>query len=177
MRKRLFLVSHPYFNESQKIKNIFHFLKQQEIKYKSDVKVVLLESFYPGDTLTEKRLNNRFSTEQKWFNTYEEIIFVFPMHLFNLTPKLKEFLNVVFYKFNFNNEKSMFKGKTFRVVSTMNLDKSNFSKEGVVGFDLDTLFSSFQAIANVSGAKYLPCICGNNEEKIIEELTTKIFAR
>ena len=83
--KTLVIVSHPYPEQSNAIKAL-----QAVAEQSADVTVRNLESLYGSDLAAFD-----MAAEQRAAEDADRLVFLFPIHWFNLTPMLKAYLNAV----------------------------------------------------------------------------------
>lgn len=143
--KTLVIVSHPYFERS-------HFIKalQQTAESLPNVTVRNLESLYGHDV---KAFD--IAAEQQAHEAADRIMYLFPVHWFNLTPMLKAYLNEVWaYGWAFGSGTAL-KGKTLQLVVTAGGSEQNYQ----AGFDsMDTVLMPMKISADYVGMQYLPAL-------------------
>lgn len=143
--KTLIVVSHPYPEQSHTIKSL-----EQTARSFSDVEVRNLESLYGND------LNNfDVRAEQIVHEAADRVIYMFPVHWFNLTPMLKAYMNTVWaYGWAFGPEGTALKGKQFQVVATAGAAEFTYSHEGIIECTMDEVLSPLKASAKYVGMNY-----------------------
>ena len=105
--KTLLIVSHPYPEQSQVIQAL-----QQTAASLPNVTVRNLETLYGHDTTAFD-----VAAEQQAHEGVERVVYLFPIHWFNLTPMLKAYLNQVWsYGWAFGPEGHALRGKQMQVV-------------------------------------------------------------
>ena len=143
--KTLVIVSHPYPDQSSAIKSL-----QQTAENLSDVTVRNLESLYGSD------INNfDIAAEQKAHEEADRIVYLFPIHWFNLTPMLKAYLNQVWaYGWAFGPNGIALKNKEMQVVTTAGASEHTYSAEGLIRSSMDEVLTPMKASAFYVGMKY-----------------------
>lgn len=143
--KTLIVVSHPYPEQSHTIKSL-----EQTARSFSDVEVRNLESLYGND------LNNfDVRAEQIAHEAADRVIYMFPIHWFNLTPMLKAYMNAVWaYGWAFGPDGTALKGKNFQVVATAGATAFTYSHAGIIECTMDEVLSPLKASAKYVGMNY-----------------------
>lgn len=160
--KTLVIVSHPYPDNSTAIKSLTK--ASMDV---SDVTVRNLESLYGNDM-------NKIdvAAEQAACEGMDRIVFMFPVHWFNLTPMLKAYLNAVWsYGWAFGPEGTALTGKEMLVVTTAGATEHTYSEEGLVQSTIQEVLTPMKASALYVGMKYLEPLSffeamGASEEKL-----------
>lgn len=143
--KTLVIVSHPYPEQSGTIKAL-----QQTAETTADVTVRNLEALYGSDI-------NGFdiAAEQKAAEAVDRIVFLFPIHWFNLTPMLKAYLNRVWtYGWAFGPNGTALKGKEMQLVVSAGAGAYTYSAEGIIHSSMDEVLTPMKASAYYIGMKY-----------------------
>ncbi len=145
--KTLVIVSHPYFERSSAIRAL-----QQVAGKVADVTVRNLESIYGSKTSAFD-----VATEQRAMEAADRIVFLFPIHWFNMTPMLKAYLNEVWtYGWAFGPDGTALKGKTLQAVVTAGGSEHTYSAEGLIESTIDEVLTPLKASALYVGMTYLP---------------------
>jgi glutathione-regulated potassium-efflux system ancillary protein KefF len=145
--KTLVIVSHPYFARSNAIKAV-----QQAVESLPGVTVRNLEALY-GDYPAAFDI----AAEQAAVEAAERIVFLFPIHWFNLTPMLKAYLNEVWsYGWAFGPNGTALKGKTLQAVVTAGASEHTYSAEGLIESSIEEVLTPLKASALYVGMTYLP---------------------
>lgn len=160
--KTLVIVSHPYPDQSVATKAL-----QQIAENTPNVTVRNLESLYGSDI-------NGFdvAAEQKAHEEADRIVYLFPIHWFNLTPMLKAYLNKVWsYGWAFGPNGTALKNKEMQVVATAGASEHTYSAEGMIRSSMDEVLTPMKASAYYVGMKYNKPLAfyeamGANEETI-----------
>ena len=143
--KTLVIVSHPYPDQSVTIKAL------QAIAEKTpNVIVRNLESLYGNNTEAFD-----IATEQKAQEEADRIVFLFPIHWFNLTPMLKAYLNQVWsYGWAFGPNGHALKNKEMQVVTAAGANEYTYSSNGLIQSTMDAVLTPMKASALYVGMKY-----------------------
>lgn len=145
--KTLVIVSHPYFERSAAIKAL-----QQVAGKLPDVTMRNLESIYGNKTAAFD-----VAAEQRAVEAADRIVFLFPIHWFNMTPMLKAYLNEVWtYGWAFGPNGTALKGKTLQAVVTAGASEHTYSAEGLIESSIDEVLTPLKASALYVGMRYLP---------------------
>ncbi|AUH01920.1 flavodoxin family protein [Prodigiosinella confusarubida] len=143
--KTLVIVSHPYPEQSIATKAL-----QQIAEKTVDATVRNLEALYGSDI-------NGFdvAAEQKAAEAADRIVFLFPVHWFNLTPMLKAYLNRVWtYGWAFGPNGIALKDKEMQIVVTAGANEFTYSEEGIIRSTMAEVLSPMKASALYIGMKY-----------------------
>lgn len=142
--KTLVIVSHPYPEQSTAVMAL-----QQAAQQQDDVTVRNLETLYGGDL---SRID--VVAEQKAAEQVDRILFLFPIHWFNLTPMLKAYLNAVWaYGWAFGGGSAL-KGKEMQVVVTAGASAFTYSAGGLIKSSMEEVLTPMKASAYYVGMKY-----------------------
>ncbi|WP_312655420.1 NAD(P)H-dependent oxidoreductase [Kluyvera ascorbata] len=142
--KTLVIVSHPYPEQSTAIKAL-----QQAAERQDNVTVRNLESLYGSDM-------SRFdmAAEQQAAEQADRIVFLFPIHWFNLTPMIKAYLNQVWsYGWAFGSEWKL-KGKEMQIVVTAGATAFTYTSDGVIKSSMEEVLTPMKASAYYIGMQY-----------------------
>lgn len=145
--KTLVIVSHPYFDRSTVVKAL-----QVAAEDLPNVTVRNLETIYGSDT-------GAFDVagEQKAVEAADRVVFLFPIHWFNLTPMLKAYLNETWtYGWAFGPNGTALRGKELKVVVSAGASKETYSADSFIQSDMDHVLTPFKASALYNGMIYLP---------------------
>lgn len=143
--KTLVIVSHPYPEQSVAIKAL-----QQIAEHTPDVTVRNLEAIY-GNNINGFDL----AAEQKAQESADRIVYLFPIHWFNLTPMLKAYLNIVWsYGWAFGPNGVALKDKEMQVVVTAGAREFTYSAEGLIRSNMEEVLTPMKASALYVGMKY-----------------------
>ena len=170
--KTLVIVSHPYPEKSFAINKL-----SQITATLPEVTVRDLESLYGNDI-------NKFdvNAEQAAADAADRIVFMFPVHWFNLTPMLKAYLNEVWtYGWAFGPEGHALKGKEMLVVTTAGASQYTYSIEGLIESTIEAVLTPMKASALYVGMNYSQPLAfyeamGASPEKL-EEMQAALLAR
>lgn len=143
--KTLVIVSHPYPEQSHVVKAL-----QLTIEQLPNVVVRNLESLYGNDL---KGFD--IAAEQAASDAADRIVFLFPIHWFNLTPMLKAYLNEVWtYGWAFGPEGTALQGKEMLVVATAGAAEHTYSQSGLIRSTMDDVLTPLKASALYVGMEY-----------------------
>ena len=145
--KTLVVVSHPYPDQSTAIKALQTAAAQCE-----EVAVRNLEQLYGADI-------DAFDVEaeQGAAEAADRIVFLFPIHWFNLTPMLKAYLNQVWsYGWAFGPNGNALRGKPLQLVVTAGATAHTYSAAGLIGSSMEEVLTPLKASALYVGMHYLP---------------------
>lgn len=143
--KTLVIVSHPYPEQSHAIKAL-----QSAAEQGTNVEVRNLEALYGNDL-------NGFDVEaeQKAHQGVDRVVYLFPVHWFNLTPMLKAYLNQVWaYGWAFGPNGTALKGKEMQVVVTAGAAEHTYSETGLVKSTIDEVLTPMKASALYVGMRF-----------------------
>ncbi|AIR70953.1 NAD(P)H-dependent oxidoreductase [Dickeya fangzhongdai] len=162
--KTLIIVSHPYQERSTIIKAL-----QQAAEAQDNVEVRNLEALY-GDNVSGFDI----AREQASYHGADRIVFIYPIHWFNLTPMLKAYLNEVWaYGWAFGPGGNALKDKELLVVTSAGASEHTYSHQGLVQSTIGDVLTPMKATALYVGMKYLEpvsfhSVMGASDEKIAE---------
>lgn len=143
--KTLVIVSHPYPEQSQAIKAL-----QTVAEQRTDVEVRNLEALYGNDLGSFD-----VAAEQKAHQGVDRVVYLFPVHWFNLTPMLKAYLNQVWaYGWAFGPNGTALKGKEMQVVVTAGATEYTYSDAGLVKSTIDEVLTPMKASALYVGMHF-----------------------
>lgn len=143
--KTLVIVSHPYPDQSRVIMAL-----QKLAENTPDMRVRNLEALYGKDTEAFD-----VAAEQQAHEGVDRVIYLFPIHWFNLTPMLKAYLNKVWsYGWAFGPGGSALKGKEMLVVVSAGATEHTYSAEGLVQSSIGAVLMPMKASALYVGMTY-----------------------
>ncbi|WP_316675901.1 NAD(P)H-dependent oxidoreductase [uncultured Tolumonas sp.] len=143
--KTLVIVLHPYPDRSNAIKSL-----ENIVQGLPGVTVRNLESLY-GDDISQFDV----AAEQAAYEGVERVIFMFPIHWFNLTPMLKAYLNAVWsYGWAFGPEGTALKNKEMLVITTAGATQFTYSKDGLINSTIDEVLTPMKSSALYVGMTY-----------------------
>lgn len=145
----LVITSHPYPENSVIIKTM-----QDALSPLPNVTVRNLESLYGHDTNSID-----VAAEQAAYEGVDRVIFMFPIHWFNLTSMLKAYLNSVWsYGWAFGNGGSALVGKSLQVVTSAGASEHTYSATGLIESTMEQVLTPLKASALYVGMNYEPHI-------------------
>lgn len=139
--KTLVIASHPYPEHS-----VINKALQQVLENTDEVTVRNLESLYGNDMSAID-----VEAERKAYEDVDRVIYMFPIHWFNLTPMLKAYFNEVWFQW----APQALKGKKMLVVVTAGANEQSYSHEGNIGLTIGEVLAPMRASANYVGMTYL----------------------
>lgn len=143
--KTLVIVSHPYPEQSQVIKTL-----QQTAETLPNVHVRNLETLY-GNDITAFDVE----AEQKAHVGVDRVVYLFPIHWFNLTPMLKAYLNQVWsYGWAFGTEGTALQGKEMQVIVSAGATAHTYSAKGLIHSSINEVLTPMKASAYYVGMSY-----------------------
>lgn len=143
--KTLVIVSHPYPEQSKVIMAL-----QKAAERSPDVIVRNLETLYGNDTEAFD-----IAAEQQAHVGVDRVVYLFPIHWFNLTPMLKAYLNKVWsYGWAFGPGGTALKGKEMQVVVSAGASEHTYSAEGLVQSTIAEVLTPMKASALYVGMTY-----------------------
>ena len=143
--KTLVIVSHPYPEQSHAIKAL-----QTAAEQRADVEVRNLEALYGNDLSSFD-----VEAEQRAHQDVDRVVYLFPVHWFNLTPMLKAYLNQVWaYGWAFGPNGTALKGKEMQVVVTAGATEHTYSDVGLVKSTIDEVLTPMKASALYVGMRF-----------------------
>ncbi|MDW6002557.1 NAD(P)H-dependent oxidoreductase [Vibrio mangrovi] len=144
--KTLVIVSHPYADQSNVIKSL-----EKVALDTTDVTVRNLDAIY-GKNVS----NFDIAAEQAAYENMDRIVYLFPIHWFNITPMLKAYLNEVWtYGWAFGPEGEALKGKEMLVVTCAGASESTYTPAGLVQSTIKDVLTPMKASALYVGMKYI----------------------
>lgn len=143
--KTLVIVSHPYPEQSKAIKTL-----EAAVKDLPQVTVRNLESLYGSNTS-----GFDVAAEQAAYEGVDRVVYMFPVHWFNLTPMLKAYLNEVWtYGWAFGPNGKALQGKEMLVVTTTGASEFTYSAAGLVQSTIEEVLTPMKASALYVGMQY-----------------------
>ena len=143
--KTLLIVSHPYPEQSQVIKAL-----QQTAEALPNVTVRNLEALYGHDTSAFD-----VAAEQRAHEGVDRVVYLFPIHWFNVTPMLKAYLNQVWsYGWAFGPDGKALQGKQMQVVVSAGATAHTYSEDGLIQSTVQEVLTPMKASALYVGMPY-----------------------
>ena len=139
--RTLVIASHPYPERSVVNKALHQVVEDMDgVVYRN------LESIYGNDV---KAID--VAAERKAYEGVDTVVYIFPIHWFNLTPMLKAYFNEVWFQWG----PQALKGKKMLVVVTAGGSESFYSRSGELGLTIDEILTPMKACARYVGMTYL----------------------
>ncbi|WP_419343957.1 NAD(P)H-dependent oxidoreductase [Campylobacter fetus] len=143
--KTLIILSHPDIENGVFNKK----LRNEVLKNTSYVQIHELYKVYTGFDFDIKK-------EQKLLESYEKIIFQFPLYWYSCPPLLKKYFDDIFeHGWAYGSNADKLKGKIFGLCISAGGSKQDFDKSGEVGFSMEEILTPFKATAKFVGAKFM----------------------
>ncbi|KFZ42249.1 general stress protein [Anoxybacillus flavithermus] len=171
--KTLVIVAHPRIDESRVNRAWVERLKKQP-----NVTVHELYKNYPNGNINIER-------EQRLLIEHDRIVFQFPFYWYSSPSLLKEWQDVVLsYGFAYGSEGNKLHGKDFVIAVSTGGPEGAYRAGGYNHYTMSELLRPFQAMANLTGMRYLPSFhlhgartltneqIAESAEKLIEHITT-----
>lgn len=145
--KLLVIVSHPNFEQSSVTRALKHVAESHP-----GSTVRHLEALYGNDP---SRID--VAKEQAAHEGVDQVVYLFPIHWFNLTPMLKSYLNLVWtYGWAFGPGSNALRGKAMQVVVSAGADAHTYTHQGLIRSTMDEVLTPMKASALYVGMRYLP---------------------
>lgn len=141
----LIIASHPYPDRTVFNKALWEVARQADrVEFKN------LEMTY-GDKVRGLDFGIDVDAERKAYEGKDLVVFIFPIHWFNLTPLLKAYMNEVWTQW----APTALKGKRMLVVVTAGAGEGSYLHQGNVGLTISEVLAPMRASANYAGMTYL----------------------
>lgn len=157
--KTLVIVAHPNMANSVVNKMWVDRLHQEE-----DITVHDLYAAYPDKQINVER-------EQQLLLEHERIVFQFPLYWYSSPSLLKEWQDVVLtYGWAYGSQGTKLHGKGFGLAMSTGGPEAAYQAGGYNHYSLSELTKPFQAMANLTGMRFLPTFAAqgvrvlNNEQ-------------
>jgi len=138
--RTLIVASHPYPERSVVNKALW------EVAQKAKGTLFRnLESEYGDNTRAFDR-----AAERKLYEQMERLVFIFPIHWFNLTPMLKAYMNEIWG----SGAPPELRGKELLAVVTTAGGAEAYSSDGRLGFTIEEVLTPLRASANYTLTYY-----------------------
>ncbi|TDN79346.1 glutathione-regulated potassium-efflux system ancillary protein KefF [Salegentibacter sp. 24] len=141
LKKTLVIASHPYPDKSVINKALWQTVQELDgVVYRN------LESLYGND------INGiDVEAERKAYDGIDRVVYMYPIHWFNLTPMLKAYFNQVWYQW----APKTLEGKEMLVVVTAGADEKAYSHEGRIGSTMEEILTPMKVCSKYVGMEYL----------------------
>lgn len=142
----LVILAHPHIEDSKINKR----WKQELLKYSDEITIHEIYKEYPNWSIDVLK-------EQKLIETYDNIIFQFPLYWYSYPPLLKKWLDDIFtHGWAYGSKGDKLKGKKFGIAMSIGDKKENYLPTGSVTFTVDEIITPFKASTVHVGAIALP---------------------
>lgn len=139
--KVLVIASHPFPEKS-----VINKALQESVKNMDNVIYRNLETLY-GNDITAIDIE----AERRAYEGVDTVVYMFPIHWFNLTPMLKAYQNAVWFQWGPQH----LKDKKMLVVVTAGATEKDYSRDGKIGLTIEEILAPMHASANYLGMTYL----------------------
>ena len=136
----LIVASHPYPDRSVVNKALWEVAQKAEGAMFRNLESVHGDNLRGFDRAAERRLYERM----------QRLVFIFPIHWFNLTPMLKAYMNEIWG----SGPPPELRGKELLVVTTTAGGEDAYSSRGRLGFTIEEVLTPLRASANYTGMKF-----------------------
>lgn len=144
--KTLVILAHPSM-ESSRVNQRW---KEELLKYPDEICLHEVYKEYPGWSIDVPR-------EQHLMESYNQVIFQFPLYWYSYPPLLKKWFDDVFaYGWAYGANGNKLQGKKLGLAMSIGDKKENYRPEGSVSFTVDDVITPFKASAKHVGASALP---------------------
>lgn len=160
--KTLVILAHPTIVDSKINKR----WKQELLQYPDEITIHELYKEYPDGNINVLK-------EQKLLESYDNIIFQFPLYWYSYPSLLKKWLDEVFtHGWAYGSKGDKLKGKKFGIAMSIGDKKDNYLPSGSVTFTVDEVIIPFKATAIHVGAILMPhfAIFGASYQATEEEI-------
>lgn len=160
--KTLVIAAHPNLSGSNVNKTWMNHLNREE-----DVTVHDLYSEYPDFKIDMER-------EQKLLLEHDRIVFQFPFYWYSSPSLLKEWQDeVLAYGWAYGSQGTKLHGKEFMLAVSTGGPEAAYQSGGYNHYSMSELFKPFQAMANLTGMRFLPAFVEHgvrmlNQEQVVE---------
>lgn len=143
--KTLVIVSHPAFAQSRVIKALAQAASSVENVEIRNIDALYGTDFSAIDVAAEKAAHE----------AADRIVYMFPIHWFNLTPMLKAYMNRVWeYGWAFGEGGFAFAGKEFQVIAAGGAADSTYQHDGLVHYTGAEVLAPLEASAYYTSFTY-----------------------
>lgn len=173
--KTLVIAAHPSMGSSSINKTWVERLRQEE----GEITVHELYAAYPDGKIDIER-------EQQLLLQHDRIVFQFPFYWYSSPSLLKEWQDVVLsYGWAYGSQGTNLHGKEFMLAISTGGPEAAYQAGGYNQYSMSELTKPFQAMANLTGMRFLPAFTLQgvrmlNENQVIEsaeELVNHILKR
>ncbi|MDH6430731.1 MULTISPECIES: NAD(P)H-dependent oxidoreductase [Paenibacillus] len=162
--KTLVILAHPNLENSR----VNQRWKEELLLYPNDITLHEIYKEYPDWNINVPR-------EQNLMETYDHVIFQFPLYWYSYPPLLKKwFDDVLAYGWAYGSNGNKLNGKKLGLALSIGDKKENYQPAGSVSFTVDAVIAPFKASAKHVGAEALPyfAVFGASFQASDEEINT-----
>lgn len=157
--KTLVLTAHPNLSNSFINRTWTERLRQEE----GNITVHDLYAAYPDRKIDVER-------EQKLLLEHDRIVFQFPFYWYSSPSLLKEWQDVVLtYGWAYGSQGTMLHGKEFMLAISTGGPEAAYQAGGYNHYSMSELTKPFQAMANLTGMRFLPSYTLQGVRTLTEE--------
>jgi glutathione-regulated potassium-efflux system ancillary protein KefG len=143
--KTLVITAHPNLTKS-----VINRMWMDRLLQEKDITVHNLYAEYPEGKINVER-------EQQLLLEHDRIVFQFPFYWYSSPSLLKEWQDVVLtYGWAYGSEGTKLHGKEFVLAISTGGPETSYQAGGYNHFSISELTKPFQALANLTGMKFLP---------------------
>lgn len=143
--KTLVIVSHPFYQQSRVTKALVQAASEVD-----NVEIRNIDELYGTDFSKIDII-----AEQKAHEAADRIVYLFPIHWFNLTPMLKAYMNAVWaYDWSFGPEGYALANKELQVIAPAGATEKTYTLDGLVQHTPEDVFSPLGASAYYCSMSY-----------------------
>lgn len=143
--KTLVIVSHPYYKNSRVTRALAEAAGAVE-----NVTVRNIDEMYGSDFAAID-----VAAEQAAHEATDRIVYLFPVHWFNLTPMLKAYMNAVWaYGWAFGEGGYALENKELQIIAPAGAAAETYTREGLVRRTPEDVFSPLEASAYYTSMTY-----------------------
>lgn len=158
--KTLVVVSHPNHQQSRVTKALVQAASEVE-----NVEIRHIDELYGTDF---SKID--VAAEQKAHEEADRIVYLFPIHWFNLTPMLKAYMNAVWaYNWSFGPEGYALADKELQVIAPAGAAAETYTHQGLVQRTPEEVLSPLEASAYYCSMKYNQPIMFNSSNAVDDE--------
>ena len=158
MKKTLVILAHPNLKDS-----IINKAWKNRLAKESNITIHDLYEKYPDGHID-------VAYEQQLLLNHEKIVFQFPFYWYSSPSRLKEWQDVVLtYGWAYGSEGTKLHGKEFMLAISTGGPEEAYQAGGYNVYSMSELTKPFQAMANLTGMKFLPTFTTQGVRVLTEE--------
>lgn len=146
MMKTLIILAHPNINDSKVNKR----WREELLRHSDEITVHELYKEYPDWKIDVEQ-------EQQMLESYDTVIFQFPLYWYNCPPLFKKWMDDVFtYGWAYGSKGKKLKGKKIGVAISIGSKEDEYQPTGLISYTVDEIITPFKATVKYVGATILP---------------------